>query len=164
LFQVTVFDLAAQPVKERKKTDSICQKILLDKSLQKKVFSNEEFMEQSTDNGAELTIYYKNNKVYRITEWIGLSNKVIISNYYFINNKLIFVKDEEYMFEHDPKTGEILSKLSKEDLFIGTYYFNNKKLVDQESLGHNRFEDERNDPEKEFLYSSVKYLKLFYRK
>jgi hypothetical protein len=122
-------------------------------------------MEQVTDNGGELTIYFKNNIVYRITEWVGLSFGVIINNYYFQNKQLVFVSDEELMYERNPVTGEITGNFSKDNRFYGRYYFKNGKLIDEESLGHNRFEDdEHHDAEKEFLLSAKKYLNIFYKK
>lgn len=73
----------------------------------------------------------------------------------------MFVKEEEYSFEMDKTKDE---KLSNKPGFVGKYYFKKGKLIDQESLGHNRFEDEKNNAEQEFLSLAKKYLALFYKK
>lgn len=155
----------AQLSKETKLIDGICNQIDKDTLLKKKILKQEQFMEAITDNGGSLTIYHKKNIVFRITEWVGLSNKVIINNYYFQNGKLIFVSAEELMYERNTVTGEITGTFSKDNRFFGQYYFKSGKLFDEESLGHNRFEDDEHyNAEKEFINSAKKFLNLFYRR
>lgn len=150
----------AQLPKQVKQIDSICKAIDKDVTLKKKIYEQEEFMENVTDNGGKLTVYHKNNVVYKVTEWVGLSGYVVINSYYFQAEKLIFVKDEEEMYEKNA-TGETTGKFSKENRFVGKYYFKNGKLFTEESLGHNRFEDDKNNPEKEFNQSAKRFLLLF---
>ena len=150
----------AQVSKQVRQIDSICKAIDKDAMLKKKVYEQEEFMENVTDNGGKLTIYYKNNVVYKITEWIGLSSYVVINSYYFQSGRLIFMRDEEEMYERNA-TGETTGKFSKENRFVGKYYFKNGKLFTEESLGHNRFEDDKNNPEQEFNQSAKRFLDLF---
>jgi hypothetical protein len=157
---VCVAFVKAQQPNIRKQTDSICKAIDKDIHLKKKIFGQESFMEQVTDEGGELTVYHKNNLVYRIKEWVGLSYGVIIRNYYFKSKELLFVKEEEYLYEADAAGNSKKNKLSKKPGFIGKYYFKNGKLIDEESLGHNRFEDEKNDAEKEYILLAKKYLNL----
>jgi hypothetical protein len=152
--------LYAQLPKQVKQIDSICKAIDKDVTLKKKIYEQEEFMENVTDNGGKLTVYHKNNVVYKITEWVGLSGYVVINSYYFQAEKLTFVKDEEEMYEKNA-TGETTGKFSKENRFVGKYYFKNGKLFTEESLGHNRFEDDKNNPEKEFNQSAKRFLFLF---
>ncbi|WP_164972677.1 hypothetical protein [Lacibacter luteus] len=152
----------AQLTVQAKQIESSCKLIDKDSSLQKKVYEQEEFMDHVTDNGASLTVYYKNGTVYRITEWVGLSSYVVIMDYYFLSGKLVYVRDEELVYERNAVTGETTGKFSKDDRFLGKYFFKNDKLFDEVSLGHNRFEDdEKHNAEKEFLASSKKYLALF---
>ena len=152
----------AQLSAQAKQIEAACKLIDKDSSLQKKVYEQQEFMDHVTDNGASLTVYHKNGTIYRITEWVGLSYYVIIIAYYFKSGKLIYVRDEELMYERNPVTGETTGKFSKENRFLGQYFFRNDKLFDEVSLGHNRFEDdEDNDAEKEFISSSKKYIALF---
>ncbi len=155
----------AQLSVQSKQIEATCKLIDKDSSLKKKVYEQEEFMDHATDNGASLTFYYKNGLVYRITEWVGLSGYVVIIDYYFQSGKLVYVRDEELTYERNPVTGDLTGKFSKDDRFLGKYFFRNNKLVDQVSLGHNRFEDdEKNDAEKEFIISAKKHLSLFYKK
>ena len=148
-----------------KQIELACKLIDKDSSLQKKIYEQEDFMDHVTDNGASLTVYHKNGTVYRITEWVGLSSYVVIIDYYYKAGKLIYVRDEELMYERNAATGETTGKFSKENRFLGQYFFRNDKLFDEVSLGHNRFEDdEHNDAEKEFIASAKKYLLLFKRK
>lgn len=154
-----------QTSKQAKQIDSLCEVINKDTLLRKKIYEAGEFMDYATDNGGELTVFHKNNQVYKIEEWIGLSSFFIVNTYYIQNNQLIFAKDEEFMYERHPVTGEIAGFSSQENLFKGKYYFKKGKLIHHESLGHNRFEDdEKNDAEKEFTTSVKKYLSLFYKK
>ncbi|NCU04984.1 MAG: hypothetical protein GXC73_13455 [Chitinophagaceae bacterium] len=152
----------AQLSAQAKQIESACKLIDNDSSLQKKIYEQEEFMSHVTDNGASLTVYHKNGAVYRITEWVGLSGYVVIIDYYFKAGKLVYVRDEELMYEQNPLTSEITGKFSKDGRFLGQYFFRNDKLFDEVSLGHNRFEDdEHNNAEKEFTASAKKYLLLF---
>jgi hypothetical protein len=145
----------AQLPSVRKQIDSICKAIDKDVQLKKKLYEQEAFMDQVTDEGGELTVYYKNNLVYRIKEWVGLSYGVTIVNYYFKSKELLFVKEEEYLYEADQEANINKEKLSKKPGFVGKYYFRKGKLIDEESLGHNRFEDDQHhDAEKEFLSSA----------
>ena len=154
----------AQQTSFSKKIDSISKVIDKDTQLKKKKYDQEEFMEQITDEGGVLTVYHKNNVIYKMKELVGLSYGVIIRTYYFKNKELLLVKEEEYPYDTDVNGNINKEKLSKNDLFVGKYYFKNDKLVDAESLGHNRFEDERNDAEKEYLLLAKKYINLFSRK
>lgn len=153
--------LYAQVPVLKKQIDSSCKVIDRDGGLKKKIYEQEAFMDHATDNGGSLTVYYKNKTVYKIEEWVGLSGYVVINTYYFQNNQVVFVKDEEYMYERNPITGETTGKFSKDNRFIGKYYFKNGKLIDQESLGHNRFEDDDNDPEQEFNRAAKKISSAF---
>jgi hypothetical protein len=160
---ISVVFVNAQNPTVREYTDSLCKAIDKNIQLKKKLYNQEIFMEQVTDEGGELTVYHEDNLVYRIKEWIGLSNAVIIRNYYFKNNKLLFVREEEYLYEVDDAGNINKEKLSRKPGFVGKYYFRKGKIIDEESLGHNRFEDEKNDAEKEYLGLAKKYLNLFYK-
>lgn len=155
----------AQISTQTKQIDSICEVIDKDTLLKKKIYESDEFMDYATDNGGELTVFHKNNQVYKIEEWIGLSSFFILNTYYFQNNQLIFVKDEEFMYDRNPVTGEIAGLSSQENRFKGKYYFKNENLIHEGSLGHNRFEDDKHyNAETEFTTSAKKHLSLFYKK
>lgn len=57
--------------------------------------NNEDFLDQTPDNGAQLMGLYKNDTLFKIIEWTGLSYAIMTTEYYFWNNKLIFVYDTE---------------------------------------------------------------------
>jgi hypothetical protein len=122
---------------------------------------NEEFMENMTDGGGSLTGYFENDKLLRIKEWIGLSYGVTQHNFYFRKDQLVFVLETEDHFYID-STGTDHSRFDQH--FRGDYYFTNNKLVDMVSLGHNRFEIDTNDPEREFLQLATKYQQLILKK
>ena len=141
----------AQLSLQAKQIESTCKAIDKDNTLQKKVYEQEDFMDHPTDNGGSLTVYHKNGTVYRITEWVGLSGHVVIINYYFKTDKLVYVRNEELPYERNAVTGEITGKFLKNNRFLGKYLFRNDKLFEEISLGHNRFEDdEHNHAEEEF--------------
>ncbi len=65
------------------KIRKIVTQINKDSDYSKRKLENEEFLEQMTDNGGELTGYFKNRKLVKIVEWIGLSSCVNITEYYY---------------------------------------------------------------------------------
>jgi hypothetical protein len=62
-----------------------------DKSLTTKTLDNEQFLQQTTDGGGQLTGYFKNGQLVKIIEWVGLSSCIDITEYYLKDDKLIFV-------------------------------------------------------------------------
>ena len=56
-----------------------------------KTLENEQFLEQMTDGGGHLTGYFKDGKLVKIVEWVGLSICVNTTEYYLQDNELIFV-------------------------------------------------------------------------
>ena len=89
---------------------------------------NEDFLEQMTDNGGELTGYFKNGRPVKIIEWIGLSSCVKITEYYFRNNKLIFAftKGSEAPYIDSLETFD-RSRLIK--TMECRFYFDNNKTI-----------------------------------
>ena len=108
---------------------------------------NEDFMENMTDGGGSLTGYFQNGKLVKIAEWYGLSWGVLQATFYLKNDKLAFVKETEDHFYTD-SMGTDPSRFDTH--FIGEYYFDNDHLFDEVSVGHNRFEIDENDAEKEY--------------
>ena len=93
-----------------------------------KKLENEEFLEQMTDNGGELTGYFKNGQLVKIVEWIGLSSCVNITEYYLQDNKLIFafIKGSESPYIDSLETFNH-SKLIK--TMECRFYFDNNKTI-----------------------------------
>ena len=118
----------------------------------------EEFLGHGTDNGGNLTAYYKGDSLKKVIEWVGLSNKVIQNEYYFDNDKLIFVFSTESRYRfNDTTQGFDYTKL--DNVFKGRYYFDNGKLIDTLFNDTEHTTTKKQDAA-EFLTSSKDYLKL----
>lgn len=107
------------------------------KNYKKISFDNEEFMEHMTDGGGELNVYIKNDSVYKIYEWIGLSFGVRKVEYYYSREKLIFAYQTEEVFNHIfhiADTVEIEMSMDEAYRLIKTcelrYYFDNDSIVE----------------------------------
>jgi hypothetical protein len=120
-----------------------------DKTLQKIILTNEQVIDHTSDGGAELIGYYKNGKLKKITRTIGVSTGMETFNYYFENEKLIFIY--ELFNSLVPDSSGALNYEKPETNFIGRYYFRDDKLIDNETTGHNRFEDDAVDMEASLL-------------
>ena len=138
------------------------KKINRDTSLDKLSLSNEEFMPQMTDGGGELTGYFKNGAIQKISREIGLSYGIETYDYYFSNGKLVFIYETLKGFVYNEK-GDSVDHSKTELNFIGRYYFKNDKLIDSETTGHNRFEADDIDMEKVLLKETRRYMILLTR-
>ncbi|MBD0333476.1 MAG: hypothetical protein ICV66_12565, partial [Chitinophagaceae bacterium] len=105
------------------------QAINSDSSLKKVALTSEEFLEHMTDGGGELTGFYKSDQIKKIVRWVGLSNGNEIFEFYFKDDKLIFVYEQFDSFLYDEKK-ETLRLDTTERSFEGRYYFTNNKLID----------------------------------
>ena len=118
----------------------------------------EEFLGHGTDNGGSLTGYYKGDSLKKVIEWVGLSNKVIQNEYYFDNDKLIFVYSTESRYKFNDSTQSFdYSKL--ENVFKGRYYFDHDKLIDT-ILNDKEYVATKKPDSVDFLTSSKGYLRL----
>jgi uncharacterized protein YuzB (UPF0349 family) len=100
------------------------QSINSDKTLKKVSLENEEFLENMTDGGGELTGYFKKDSLVKIVEWIGLSYGSRTREYYFRDENLIFVFEK---FESFIETRDGLDHSNTKITFEGRYYFDKKK-------------------------------------
>ena len=123
------------------------QQINNDTALKKLTLENEEFLKDMTDNGGKLTGYYKDKKIKKVYEWVGLSNGISIRKFYFDNEQLIFVYEKFDSFVFDDKKNEFDFSKTK-TIFEGRYYFNGKKLISRLAKGNKPFEDPNENPEK----------------
>lgn len=85
---------------------------------------NEEFLEQMTDGGGELTGYLKNGQIVKIVSWVGLSSCIHISEYYFERSKLVFVQEHGYEFAYVDSTGSFDPDVQNLTM-VNRYYFRN---------------------------------------
>lgn len=103
---------------------------------------NEEFMEYRADGGGQLTGYFDNNNLVKITEWVGPTYGSIITESYFKDNQLFFVYQKENKFKDIlDSSGEWIGlDASKEETkFEGRYYFYNKILIKKIIKGKRMF-------------------------
>ncbi|AZJ34539.1 hypothetical protein [Tenacibaculum singaporense] len=103
---------------------------------------NEEFMEYRADGGGQLTGYFDNNNLVKITEWVGPTYGSIITESYFKDNQLFFVYQKENKFKDilDSSGKWIGLDASKEETkFEGRYYFYNKILIKKITKGKRMF-------------------------
>jgi len=105
-----------------------------DSSFTKITMDNEEFLEHSTCNGAEISGFFKGDDLKRVELFVGKSNGVQKTEYYYWNNKLFFVYQEEDSFYYDTNTG-VLDYDSVATHFEGRYYFADGKLIENKLKG-----------------------------
>jgi phosphomevalonate kinase len=132
-------------------------------TFKKVTLENEEFLENMTDGGGALTGLYQSGTIRKIHQWVGVSNGIEIKEYYFKNGRLIFVYEKFNSFVYDNKKAQ-LDQSKTETTFEGRYYFNNLRLIDYVTTGHNRFEDDAIDPEKTLLVEADDYIRLLNNK
>lgn len=144
---------------------SECKLINSDSTFKIIELDNDYFIDEGriTDGGCSLTGYSKNGIIRKIVSWVGLSYGNEIIEFYYKNNKLIFVYEEFHSFVFDKGSGEFRQDTT-EKTFIGRYYFKHTKLIDYITTGHNRFEDDTVDPEKTLLNESGLNLNAILRK
>jgi hypothetical protein len=139
------------------------QSINSDTAYKKVTLENDDFLGNMTDGGGELTGYFKGEQIKKIYQWIGLSNGNEITEFYFRNGQLIFVYEKFSAFVYDHKKEQ--QDLTKtETTFEGRYYFDKDKLIDRLTTGHNRFEDDNNNPEKILIQEAKDNMRLLNKK
>ncbi len=127
--------------------------------MKKVTLENEEFLEKITDGGGALTGFYKAEKIKKIHQWLGLSSGIEIKEYYFKDDQLIFVYEKFKSFVYDKKKDQF-DFTKTETTFEGRYYFNKKRLINYVTTGHNRFEDDKINPEITLITEAKYQLKL----
>jgi hypothetical protein len=93
-----------------------------------KTLENEQFMSHNTDGGGDLNGYYKNGKLVKIVERIGLSSCVNVSEFYLTEGKLIFVftQGSEFLWVDSSAT---FNPTIQEIKMECRYYFKKDKLL-----------------------------------
>lgn len=119
----------------------------------------EDFLAHQPDNGAELIGYFENSSIRKVSLWVGISNGFETKDYYFEDNQLIFVHEQFNSFVYDTERDEFDVNRT-EKTFIGRYYFKNEKLLNYETTGHNRFEDDTIDPGISLRTEAQEYVSL----
>ncbi|WP_018343677.1 hypothetical protein [Cytophaga aurantiaca] len=115
------------------------EQINADKSLTTKTLDNEQFLEQTTDRGGQLTGYFKNGILVKIVERIGLSSCVDINEYYIQDNKLIFVYAQGKEFKYIDSSATFNSSFQTVTMEC-RFYFQEDKLLKSVLSGSTRCE------------------------
>ncbi len=125
--------------------------------------TNEEFMENMSDGGGELKAYYNRDKIIqKIIQRVIISYGIYVTDYYFENNRLIFASEGFEQFASDSLHNLDYSKT--EITFRGMYYFDGSKIIQTNSVGHNRFEEDGSDPAEYYIKDSGKNILLVGKK
>jgi len=132
----------------------------LNNTYEKRILTNEEFLDNMTDGGGELKGYYSKGQLKKISLWVGLSYGRSIFDYYFDNGKLIYIHETFKQFEYVDSIGSF-DYSKTEQTFRGRYYFMNDVLYDYETTGHNRFESDEVDPEEVLIEETNIWIDKF---
>ncbi len=125
-----------------------------------KTLTTEQFLQEMTDGGGELTGFFKNGQLVKIIERIGLSSCVNITEYYLQDHKLIFVHHQGKEFEYIDSTATFNYKVLTIKLEYHSY-FENGKTVWSFVKGSTRCSGQiENDWRKDFLNDCSRYSRL----
>ena len=122
-----------------------------------------EFVENAYDGGAELRGIYHKGRLLKITASFGLSYGINLIDYYLKNDKLYLVEETFKGYRYNSKL-EKFDYTEFDGFARGWYLFKGGALVDTESLGHFRFEDDSIDPEKKLISELKEYRSLLMKK
>lgn len=126
------------------------EKINQDNTYELKTLENEQFLDHIPDGGGSLTGYFKDNKVYKIVERIGVSYCVRTFEYYYWDERLILVYEKELDFKMNDGKGFDYDNQTL--VFEGHYYFVNGNLIETSITGKKAIEyDEEENKEKALL-------------
>jgi hypothetical protein len=98
----------------------------------------------------------------KISEWIGLSYGIKQLDYYFENQKLIFIYIIEKQFKYNDSAGSF-NYAKNETKFDGRYYFDNEKLFDKKTKGNPIF-GSLGEIEKDLITDAKTYSGILYSK
>lgn len=139
------------------------ESIHLDTALKSVTLQNEEFLQNMTDGGGELTGFYKGKQIYRIYRSIGISYGVGLSEFYYRKNKLIFIREKFNSYVYDSLSQNFdYTKLNT--TYSGKFYFSNGNLIDSIVTGNRFFSDNAAGFEKILTGESDEAFNLIYGK
>ena len=161
---ITVFQVHAQTTADKKTAiGHDVAAINTTKDYKKVILQNEEFLGDMTDGGGELTGYFKNQKIEKITEWIGVSNGVYSTEFYFKNEQLIFVYRKFSVYEYNYAKNEF--DWNKKNLaFEGRYYFVNSRAIDKIEKELQKTANSGEIAPAELLEDAKESLEMLYKK
>jgi len=137
----------------------IVETIHMDTSLKSVTLLNEEFIDNMTDGGGELTGFYKNKKIYNIYRSVGISYGEEIMQFYYWKNMLVFVSEKFNTYVYDDSS-KAFDYTVLNTTFTGKYYFDKEKLIHKVITGKKNFDDNSVDIEKSLLEESKGNIEL----
>lgn len=109
-----------------------------DSTLKKIKVDEDEFSEESSDGGGDVTAWYKKDTIRKVVIEIGLSWGLTREEYYFDKGQVFFIYETEKSFPVSSDKHSL--DPTKLDLnFEGRYYFDRQKLIDIKLKGQRRF-------------------------
>jgi hypothetical protein len=150
--------LAQEIVDLKNNINNTVTKINKEKNTVTKYVTNVQYIKLNNNAGTVKGVF-KNKECIKIIRVIGTEYNYIIDEYFLKNEKLIYVSETQNNFEYN----DTLATYDYEKIglhFSGSYWFNDNKEIDEISTGHNRFEGDEADAEKDFLADVKKYLAL----
>jgi hypothetical protein len=120
--------------------------INVDTAMKTVVLDAEDFLYHTPCGGGSLTGYYSNGKLRKIVAWVGMSMGNETMEFYFKDERLLFVYEEFNSFHYN-EVSQALHNDSLETSFTGRYYFASNKLKDYMATGHNTSESDTIDVE-----------------
>lgn len=110
----------------------IFTRINSDTLLEKLVFERAEFLNEAPDGGAELTGYFSNAQLVKVSEWIGFSFGIRQTDFYYDRAGLVFCFVAERHFQ---TTDTSVNYTKTIPAFEGRYYFKNKIIIKKKLEG-----------------------------
>jgi hypothetical protein len=140
-------------------------------TINNEAFLDTGFIRQAGQGYGSLTGYFKNGKVCKIKEMIGirLLHQIAYTEYYFSEGKLIYVYEEEH---EGPDifidTAGTMEHAIESPAFTAKYYFSNDKMIGRLEDGERKtmlLPDEKffdsQSKEGQLLYAAQKYHAMF---
>ncbi|MDP4220166.1 MAG: hypothetical protein Q8916_10555 [Bacteroidota bacterium] len=123
----------AAPIDSVSKIRTLVRQIDSERHYITRTLENDEFM-GGTDNGSSLTGYYKDGRLVKIAEWVGLSHCILTTEFYLDGGKPIFVYLQERSFPY-LVPGDSFDYDHPEIVLEARYYFRKGKLIRKNSKG-----------------------------
>lgn len=124
---------------------------------------NEEFLDQMGEGGGSLTGYFQKEDLVKMEARIFTSLGIQAFHFYFTEGDLFLINETFEQFRYNPEIDKI-DHSKTEKTFNGNYIFRNNQLIEFETLGHNRFEDDGLNPGEVLLEEANRYRKLLKEK
>ena len=117
--------------------DAFVRDINREEDYETKTLENEEFLEQMTDGGGELTAWIRDGRVVKMTEWVGLSSCVNVTEYYLQDSQLVFISVQGSEWAYVDSTGSFDPAVQNVTM-EARFYFDDNALIKSDLNGSTR--------------------------